>query len=211
MHLSKFDIEQIPKVKRLTLINSVTGIKPANLIGTTSEAGNSNLAVFSSVIHLGSSPALLGFILRPHTDVRRDTYANILEMGCYTINHVPSALTANAHYTSAKFDQSESEFDYCKFTEEYQHGFKAPFVGESALKIGLEYLESVEIRANNTVLVIGQIQHLIISDSAVREDGSIDLSALGSVGVGGLNSYYDLCNRRDYPYARREALPDFVE
>lgn len=211
MYLSKFDIEQIPKVKRLTLINSVTGVKPANLIGTISNNGNSNLAVFSSVIHLGSAPALLGFILRPHTEVRRDTYRNILEVGCYTINHVPSCLTVNAHYTSAKFDESESEFDHCKFTEEYQSGFKAPFVGESALKIGMEYIESVEIPANNTVLVIGQIQHLIISDSAVAEDGSVDLSALGSVGIGGLNSYYDLHNRRDYPYARRDALPDFAK
>ena len=209
MHLSKADIDSIPKVKRLTLINSVTGIKPANLIGSASKEGYSNLAIFSSVIHLGSAPALLGFILRPHTDVRRDTYQNILETGHYTINHVPSDKTCNAHYTSAKFDKTESEFDHCGFSAEYYKDFKAPYVGESVLKIGMQYLESVEIRANNTVLVIGQIEHLSISDDAVAEDGSVDLCRLGSVGVGGLNSYYDLCNRRDYPYARREELPHF--
>ncbi len=42
----------------------MTGIKPANLIGTISKNQVSSLAIFSSVVHLGSNPALLGFVLR---------------------------------------------------------------------------------------------------------------------------------------------------
>ena len=34
---SEEDIIQMPKVRRLNIINSITGIKPANLIGTTDE------------------------------------------------------------------------------------------------------------------------------------------------------------------------------
>ena len=68
MQYTKQDIQAMDRVTRLKIINSVTGIKPGNLIGTLSKDGITNLAVFSSVVHLGSDPALLGFISRPRTD-----------------------------------------------------------------------------------------------------------------------------------------------
>ena len=43
MHFSKQDI-LTSKINRLNLINSITGIKPANLIGTISKDGHTNLA-----------------------------------------------------------------------------------------------------------------------------------------------------------------------
>ena len=131
MHLTKEQIQQTSRIKRLNIINSITGVKPANLIGSISENGHSNLAIFSSVVHLGSNPALLGFILRPQHEVRRDTYDNIMQTKYYTINHISSDYVENAHYTSAKFDKEDSEFERCKFTEEYLFDFDAPFVKES--------------------------------------------------------------------------------
>ncbi|MDB5233346.1 MAG: flavin oxidoreductase, partial [Hymenobacter sp.] len=38
-------------------------------------------------------------VTRP-TTVPRHTYANLKSSGCYTLNHVPVALAAQAHYTS---------------------------------------------------------------------------------------------------------------
>ena len=76
IHYSRTDIDQMDKIFRLNLINSCTGFKSANLLGTKSLNGVSNVAVFSSITHLGSNPPLIGFILRP-TTVPRDTYRNI--------------------------------------------------------------------------------------------------------------------------------------
>ena len=149
MHLSKEDIQKTPRVKRLNLINSVTGVKPANLIGTVSESGVTNVAIFSSLVHLGSNPALLSFIMRPRHEVRRDTFENIMHSKCFTINQVHPEFVANAHYTSAKFEKEESEFEKCQLTEEYIEGFTAPFVKESRLKIGMKYEESIPIKINN--------------------------------------------------------------
>ena len=64
-HFTKKNILEMDKVKRLNIVNSITGIKPGNLIGTISNDNFPNLAIFSSIVHLGSNPALLGFILRP--------------------------------------------------------------------------------------------------------------------------------------------------
>lgn len=69
-HFSKEDISKMSSIYRLNMINSCTGYKSANLIGTKSKKGVTNLAVFNSVIHLGSNPPLIGFILRPTTVAR---------------------------------------------------------------------------------------------------------------------------------------------
>ncbi|WP_373397819.1 flavin reductase [Algoriphagus halophilus] len=88
MQLTKEELDQMDRNYRLNLINSISGIKPANLIATKSVDDQENVAIFSSVVHLGSSPAQLGFIMRPQTEIPRDTYPNIMETGYYTINHV---------------------------------------------------------------------------------------------------------------------------
>ena len=209
MHLTKEQIQQTSRIKRLNIINSITGVKPANLIGSISENGHSNLAIFSSIVHLGSNPALLGFILRPQHQVRRDTYDNIMQTKYYTINHIPSNYVENAHYTSAKFDKEDSEFERCKFSEEYLFDFDAPFVKESRVKIGLKLEEMLPIKLNKCVMVIGSIQHLWVDDVAVEDDGQINLELLDDVGIGGLNSYYKLKRIAQFPYARVNELPDF--
>jgi len=209
MHLNKEDILALERVKRLNIINSVTGIKPANLIGTASNTGYTNLAIFSSIVHLGSNPALIGFIMRPNEEVPRHTYQNIQENGMYTINHVHPSIAQRAHYTSAKFDASVSEFEACQLTEEYLIGFQAPFVKESQLKLGMTFKESIPIKANGTIMVIGEIEQIIIPDEAMNEKGYIDLSKTNSVGISGLNSYYTVEKEAEFPYARINELPDF--
>ena len=172
---SEEDILQMPKVKRLNIINSITGIKPANLISTIDERNRHNLAIFSSVVHLGSNPALIGFILRPQEKIRRHTYENILENGYYTINHLPNHKTLEGHYTSAKFDKETSEYDVCHFTPEFQHEFPVPYVKESFLKMGLKHVESIPIKYNGTVMIVGKILQVYVAKSSLSEEGYINL------------------------------------
>ena len=207
MHYSKDDIANWDRVLRLKIINSVTGIKPANLIGTIGSNGSTNLAIFSSIVHLGSNPGLVGCVTRPRTDEVGHTFENILESGVYTVNHIHPEFTKNAHYTSAKFPKDVSEFSKCGLTEDFIEGFKAPFVKESQLKIGLRYVENHKI-SNGTTLVIGQIEHLILPDMDLN-DGDIDLELSKSVGISGLNSYYELKKIAQYPFVRLEDVPEF--
>ncbi len=210
MYLSKSDIANTERVKRLNIINSISGIKPANLIGSISDKGEENVAIISSVVHLGSNPAYLGYILRPTDEIRRHTYENILENGCFTINHIHSSFIERAHYTSAKFEKEVSEFNACNLTPEYLHDFKAPFVKESTLKMGLKHVESIPIKCNGTLMIVGEVQHLIIPDHAVNELGYIDLGLINDVGISGLNCYYELNKVAAYPYARVGQVPKFT-
>lgn len=208
MQYTKEDIQALDRITRLKLINSVTGIKPGNLIGTVSKEGVSNLAIFSSVVHLGSDPALLGFISRPRSTETGHTYSNIMETGSYTINHIHPSFIENAHYTSAKFASTESEFKRCRLTEEYIAACKAPFVKESTLKMSLRFIQAMEIPLNGTVLMIGEIDDIILPETI---NGDIDLEHTKSVGISGLNSYYELNKIGQFPYARLEEIPKFED
>ena len=203
------DIQKMDRIKRLHLINSITGVKPANLIGTVDDKGVENLAIFSSVVHLGSNPPLIGFVLRPHFEFRRDTYGNIQQSGYYTINHVPSDLTEPAHYTSAKFDADVNEFERCGFKSVYIDDFPAPFVAESPVKIGLRKVNEIPIPNNGTMLIIGQIELIQVPNSVEEANGKMNLEQLGVAGISGLNTYYKMAKVGDYPYARVDEVPEF--
>lgn len=209
MYLSKSDIESTPKIRRLNIINSITGIKPANLIATKSQDGQSNVAIFSSVVHLGSNPALIGFVFRPQHERPTNTYLNIKSTKFNTINQVPVGHVKNAHYTSAKFPKESSEFEACDIKEEYLYNFHAPFVKHSPIKIGLELVDEIPISINKTILVIGQINHLFVEDAAVDEAGHIDLEQLNAAGISGVSSYYGLQKKDRFPYAHLEDVPEF--
>ena len=195
------DLMQLPSRFRGVLLNKVSGLKPANLIGTKSKDGQTNLAVFNSVVHIGANPPYLGFILRP-TTVERHTYENIKETGVYTINQITTQIHKKAHQTSAKYGRDISEFDAVGLTEQYHQDFHAPFVAESQIKIGLQFGEEHFIKCNDTRLVIGKIEHLLLPDDIVEEDGNISLDKLDSVAIGGLDSYYSIEKLGRYAYAK---------
>ena len=209
MYLSHDDIKSLPRVKRLNIINSVTGIKPANLVATRSTEGRTNVGIFSSVVHLGSDPALIGFFFRPQHEKPRDTYLNIRSTRYYTINQVPSQWVKNAHFTSAKFPHEISEFHRCGFTEEYLYDFHAPFVKESHLKMGLEMVSEIPIPVNKTILMIGKIIHLHFPDVMMDPEGNLDLETIETAGISGVNTYYKVSKLSQFPYAHLKSVPDF--
>jgi len=202
MYLNKDSIQQLEKFNRINLMNSITGISPANLIGTISNDSIENLAIFSSIVHIGSNPPLMGFIQRPTKKNRRDTYENIIETNKFTINHINSDMVERSHYTSVKFDKNESEFQKCRLTAEYLNNFQAPYVKESYAKVGLELEDIQSIKSNGCRLIIGRVERLYVPDSAIHKNGNIQLELLNSIGVGGLNTYYSLDKIAEYPYAR---------
>lgn len=182
------DIDQMHHLYRINLINSCSGYKSANLIGTIDKQGVSNVAIFSSVTHLGSNPPLLGFFLRP-TTVIRNTYDNIKATGIFTLNHIHEDILKEAHHTSAKYGHSISEFDVTDLEEDYIDGFEAPFVKGSPIQLAMRYVEEYPIKANNTILLIGKIEKLYVPNELLEKDGFINLSKGKVATINGLDGY----------------------
>jgi len=199
--IKRSDIDQMEKVYRLNLISSVTGYKPANLVGTQSESGNPNLTIISSVVHLGSNPPLIGFMQRPDT-VRRDTYENIQKTGYYTINHIHTNFIEKAHQTSAKYDKDVSEFEACDIEISFLDKFHAPFVKESHIKVALKFLDEIAIPHNGTSMIVGEIMDIYIKGQCLEENGNLDLNAINDVCISGLDSYHTVTHKTSLSYAK---------
>ena len=182
------DIQGFSKLYRLNLINSITGYKSANMIGTRSNSGEENVAIFSSITHLGSNPALLHFTLRPNT-VPRDTYKNIKENMVFTVNHVSLAQIEQAHHTSAKYDENISEFDQTSLEPEYKMDWHAPFVKGAPIALGCRYLNEYDIKENGCVLIIAAIEHIFVEDKLLQKDGWVKLEFGEVVAINGLDGY----------------------
>lgn len=188
LHFNREAVQKMEQRVRANFINSITGYKSANLIGTVASDGTTNLAVFSSVTHLGSNPALLGFVTRP-TVVPRHTYANIKANKQFTVNHINSQIIDKAHQTAARYDASVSEFDATGLTPVFEKGFLAPFVKEAYIKIACEYVNEYTIQENGTVLMVAAIQDIFVPEMAFHKDGWVDLSTTQGVTINGLDSY----------------------
>ena len=202
IHFSRTDIDKMDKIFRLNLINSCTGFKSANLLGTKSLNGVSNVAVFSSITHLGSNPPLIGFILRP-TTVPRDTYRNIKDTGVFTVNHINSDITEDAHHTSAKYPDEVSEFTKTDLQEEFLGDFSAPFVKGAKIRLGCTFLNEYEIKENDTLLLVSQVDHLYVADQEILQtDGWLKLQNADTVTINGLDGYAKTALIDRYPYAR---------
>ncbi len=201
MNITKEQIQDFPKYYRANFINSLSGFKSSSLIGTKNKRGITNLALFSSVIHVGANPPLMGFLVRP-ASVPRHTYSNIKETEYFTINHVNYNIFDKAHITSARFHENESEFVKSNLTEEYQNNFYAPFVKESKIKIALKFVEEKLIEINQTIFVIGEILEIHLSQEIIGEDGSLNIESAETVAISGLSSYHKTKLIEKLPYAK---------
>ena len=188
MHFNEEQIENLDKIYRVNLINSCSGYKAANLIGTISE-NNNNLAIFSSLVHLGSNPPLLGFFLRPTEIVPRHTYLNIKENQYYTINSVEKEFADKAHHTSAKYDKSISEFEIVDLEPEFINKFPSPYVKSSSIKIGMKFVEELKISYNKSRLIVGKIVELHVNDDMIDKDGFLNLYKAEVATISGCDGY----------------------
>jgi flavin reductase (DIM6/NTAB) family NADH-FMN oxidoreductase RutF len=199
--LDKNDFQALSRVPRLNLINSCMGYKSANLIGTVSGEGQTNLAVFSSVTHLGSDPALLGFILRP-TTVSRHTYSNLKETNNFSVNAISQSFIAQAHQTSANYPIEVSEFEVTGIEPEWKEGISIPFVKESPIQLLCNYVNEYEIKENGTIHVIASIEKIFVKEELLGEDFWIQLDKGNVVAINGLDGYAKTELIERFPYAR---------
>jgi flavin reductase (DIM6/NTAB) family NADH-FMN oxidoreductase RutF len=202
--MSAFNLSEIASWERFyraNFINSLSGFKSLSLIGTMNKQGQTNLAVFSNIVHLGADPPLIGFINRPLAAAPH-TIANIEATGVYTMNQVLPSFVDKAHQTSAKYEAGQSEFDEVGLTPEFVAGIEAPFVKESVIKYALRLQEIIPIKISDTFLVIGKITQVFVDENLISDDGFIALEKANTVCSNSIDSYYSTNLLGRYQYAK---------
>jgi flavin reductase (DIM6/NTAB) family NADH-FMN oxidoreductase RutF len=100
-----------------------------------------------------------------------------------------------------------SEFDAVGLTPEFSTGFQAPFVKESRIKYGLEFVESHPLKINGTILVIGKVVSVSVPAVCVTEDGTIDIEKADTITISGLDGYHATQRLARLSYAKPDQSP----
>ena len=196
------DIEAMEPRYRANFVNCLSGFKGACLVGTShAREQQENLAIVSSVVHVGANPPLLGMVMRPHTVVR-DTLRNIKANGVYTLNQVQCDWVEQAHQTSARYPSGVSEFAETGLTAWYADTFEAPFVAQSPLKLAMKLETIIPIEVNNTEFVVGRIEQVWLNEDQLDTQGRIDLSQLEVACISGLDTYHQPRRIARFAYAK---------
>ena len=186
------DLNSLPSRTRANLINKMAGFKSPVLVGTINENGQNNLSIVSSLVHLGSSPGLLGMNLRPRTKMYSHTLKNIESEKQFTVSFIDKSIYKKSHLCSAKLPANESEFQYSGLTPEFNNitSWSTPHVAESKIQIGLELSDIFRLK-NKCNFIVGEISWIKISDSLL--ENKFDLKQLEShISILGLYEYYEV-------------------
>ena len=206
MQFRSSDINAMDARRRAAFVNSLSGFKSANLVGTANAQGNTNLAIMSSAVHLGSNPPLLALVIRPGEE-ERHTLNNILDTECYSLNHVTPDIIEQAHQTAARYPAHVSEFDATGLTPVWVEEFGAPIVAEAGIKLGLRLREHQKLAINGTHLVIGEVVFADVPAVCILEEGAVDLSLAQSVALSGLDTYWQTLPLKRMAYAKTDLPP----
>ena len=201
MNLNREEIAAFEQRYRSTFVNSLAGFRQVVLVGTKSNEGVANLAIFNSLMHIGANPPLYGILNRPDS-VQRDTLQNIIETKEYTLNFVRATDYEKAHQTSARYEKDVSEFKEVGFEEEFIDGCAAPFVKEALVKIAMRLEEIIPIPLNGTQLIVGSIVQVELKDGLVGQDGFVSLSDEETLLCQGLDAYFIASPIGRLPYAK---------
>ncbi|WP_431687574.1 flavin reductase family protein [Hahella sp. NBU794] len=210
MLINREDIEAMPHLYRVAFINSLSGFKSANLVGSVDREGRTNLSIVSSCTHIGAHPPLVAMIIRPHS-VERHTLENILATGHYTLNQVHEGIYRPSHQTSARYPKEVSEFTAVGLTEEWRDDFVAPYVKESKISLGMALREHHHLSINGTELVIGEILQVQLPSECLMQDGFVDIEKAETVALSGLDSYHRSQRLARLSYAKPDAPLQDIE
>lgn len=192
------DLEKMESRSRANMINALSGYKSPMLLGSGSKE-NENLAIFSNIFHIGSSPAHIGIFFRPHST--KDSLNNILDNKNFSLNFITQDEIKKAHQTSASYDKKLNEFDQVQLESIYYDQSQAPFVKNAPLSMGLSLVEHIPVKTNNTSIVIAKIEFIVSKENLI-EDGVFQLEQHSNIAVQGLDTYLSVNKLYQLAYAK---------
>jgi flavin reductase (DIM6/NTAB) family NADH-FMN oxidoreductase RutF len=189
LHFSKNEFDQWERIYRANFISTLSGYKPAMLVGTYNKEGIANLSLFQNLVHLGANPALIGMVSRPR-EASPHTLGNLEASGWFSLNCVQASFIEKAHQTSAKYDAQVSEFEAVGLELAKREDIPVPFVASSAIQLALKVEQIIPVTLNNTFFIIGSVQHVFLQAGLLADDGTVQLNKAEVVCTAGLDGYY---------------------
>ena len=187
------DPTELSPLAAYKLATSLIVPRPIAWVGTQSESGVSNLAPFSYFMGVSSQPPAIAIsVARGRGGALKDTAANILATGEFSVSVVSHALCKPMVQTSLPLPADESEFHANGLDHVACDTIESPRPTAALATMECRLIHAHEM--DSTHLLVGEVLRYHLADSAVETDAkghqTARLDALDPVGrLGG----YDYC------------------
>ncbi len=205
--MATFDLEQLEAREAYGLLARVVLPRPIALVSSMSAEGRGNLAPFSFFNLGGMNPPSVMFCpLNDRTGNAKDTVRNISETGEYTISVVTRSMAEAMNQASWSFAPGVDEFDQVELSRAPSVKVRPPLVAESPVNMEVRLFQLVKhgegaLAAN---YIIGEVVHLHVSDSIMRDDLP-DGRLLDAIGRLGGDDYCLVTKDNIFPLSRPSA------
>jgi flavin reductase (DIM6/NTAB) family NADH-FMN oxidoreductase RutF len=184
----RFRVEELAGVDGYKLATGLIVPRPIGWIGTISAAGVPNLAPYSFFNAVSGQPPT--FVFSPGRGTRKDTLANVREVGEFTINIVTIEVAEAMNASSASFDADVDEFSAVGLTAVPSTSIRPPMVGECKANIECVVTHVVDIGHpdHGNGLVVGEAVEFHVAEHLL--DGTrVDQVELHAIGRHAGNTY----------------------
>ncbi len=152
--------------------------RPIGWISTVDASGRVNLAPYSFFNAVSEKPPMVMYAttgLKPGTEERKDTLANIRATGEFVVNVVPLALRDAMNRTSGAFPSDQDEFEFAGLGKAPSRIVAPPRVAEAPAALECRVWKVVDLPSPSTAMVIGEVVGIYIDDAILR-DGLVDVT-----------------------------------
>jgi flavin reductase (DIM6/NTAB) family NADH-FMN oxidoreductase RutF len=184
----RFPVSELGGADGYKLTTGLIVPRPIGWIGTISAAGVPNLAPYSFFNAVSGDPPT--FVFSPGRSGRKDTLANVREVGEFTINIVTVEVMEAMNASSASFDADVDEFAECGLTAVPSASIRPPMVGECKANIECVVTQIVDVGhpEHGNAVVIGEAVEFHVAEELL--DGTrIDQAGLRAIGRHAGNTY----------------------
>lgn len=198
---SSEEIKSLDRAYRRDFINRITGAKLAWILGSFHPEFGENLALFSSIVHVGANPPLVGIVFRPSMG-KLHSLRNINETKLFSLNSLPLKFRKEIHSSSANGSEELDDFDSIGLQREIDSSHPIPLVKEASIRMLLEPVELAPIRTNSNHFLVSEIKKVEIN-VAFLDSNELPIPE-GLTYVSGLDLYCKVESIQSMPYARIE-------
>ncbi len=186
------DPDELSRLDRYRWMIGAIVPRPIAFVSTVSPEGVTNLAPFSFFNGICSTPPILSLAIgRKKGGEPKDTLRNLTQTGELVVNLVTEPMGQAMVATSGNWPAEVSEFAECGFSEAPSQKVRAPRVAQSPLSLECSLVQTLEVGAIPTTLVLAEVQLIHVADE-VLVDGFPDPAKLAPLGRLGGQSYAGL-------------------
>lgn len=184
----RFTVAELSGADPYKLTTGLIVPRPIGWIGSISTDDSPNLAPYSFFNAVSGMPPT--FVFSPGRGGRKDTLANVREVGEFTINIVTAEVVDAMNATAASLAADVDEFDAAGLTAVPSVSVRPPMVGECKANIECVVTQIIDVghAKYGNALVIGEAVEFHIADELL--DGTrIDQAGLRAIGRHAGNQY----------------------